>query len=83
MRRQALPDALAHRPGAFTSGVRQHEGELVPPEAATTSVSRALPRMTAAASIKARLPHRWAVRVVDALEAVEIDEQERERSATA
>ena len=54
-----------------------------PPNRATTSVSRALPRMTAAASTSARLPHRWPwVSLID-LEAVEIDEQQRQRPAAA
>ena len=40
-------------------------------------------RITAAASTSARLPYRWPWRVVDRLEAVEVDEQQRQRPAAS
>src|SRR4029078_4125763 len=65
-----------------------------PPKRATTSVSRALWRISPAASTRARLPTpapsthgaaaiEVAVRVVDRLEPVEIDEQQRQRPSAA
>ena len=54
-----------------------------PPKRATTSVSRALRRISPAASISARLPYRWPCVSLIALEAVEVDEQQRQRTAAA
>ena len=78
-----LPNALADRKRALSAGVGQHERELVAAE----------PRhdvrfARAAADDRGRLDQRPAagqvsVRVVDRLEAVEIDKQQRQRPAAA
>ena len=54
-----------------------------PPNRATTSVSRADPRITAAASTRARLPARWPWLSLTRLEPVEVQEQQRQRTARA
>ena len=83
MRREALADALADGEGALAAGIGQHERELVAAEA-RDDVGFA----RAAANHRRRFDQRAAaeqmpVGVVDALEPVEIDEQQRQRPAAA
>ena len=78
-----VADALAHPQGALGAGVGQHDGELVAAEAGDdVGLTRraanhpgGLDQRPAAGQV--------AVRVVDALEAVEVDEQQRQRPAAA
>ena len=50
-----------------------------PPKRATTSVPRSAPMMRAATVRSSASPTDVAERIVDALEVVEVDEQQRER----
>ena len=81
MNAQSLTDAVSHRRGTFGSGVRQHDSKLV-----TTKPGDDVGFTRASTNDGGGFHERPAsglvpVRIVDSLETVEVQEQQRQRTA--